>query len=130
MAVAFPEGAPPSTAGIMARDFGVAIPAGANAATVLAVYPTQLYEVAMGLAMFFILWRLRDHAHAEGWLFGVYAVLSGLERFVIEFIRAKDDRLLAGLTYAQVIALGFVVLGVGFMVWRWRVGDGDRKSVV
>lgn len=126
MAVAFPEGAPPSTAGIMARDFGILMPAGANAATVLSVYPTQLYEVAMGLAMFFILWRLRDHAHAEGWLFGVYAVLSGLERFVIEFLRAKDDRLLAGLTYAQVIALGFVVLGVGFMVRRWRVGDGKR----
>ncbi|HUQ45935.1 MAG TPA: prolipoprotein diacylglyceryl transferase family protein [Gemmatimonadaceae bacterium] len=126
LSVAFPEGAPPSTAGIMARDFGIAMPAGANAATVLSVYPTQLYEVAMGLAMFFILWRLRDHVHAEGWLFGVYAVLSGLERFVIEFLRAKDDRLLAGLTYAQVIALAFMALGVGFMVWRWRVGDGKR----
>jgi phosphatidylglycerol:prolipoprotein diacylglycerol transferase len=124
LATAFPEGAPPSTAGIMARDFGIAMPPGANAATVLSVYPTQLYEVAMGLAAFFILWRLRDHRHAEGWLFGVYAVLMGVERFVIEFLRAKDDRFVAGLTYAQVIALGFIVLGVAIMAWRWRVGPG------
>ena len=126
LAVAFPEGAPPSTAGIMARDFGVAMPAGAGASTVLSVYPTQLYEVAMGLAAFFILWRLRDHKHAEGWLFGLYAVLLGLERFVIEFFRAKDDRFAAGLTYAQVIAIVFIALGLGLMAWRWRVRGGMR----
>jgi phosphatidylglycerol:prolipoprotein diacylglycerol transferase len=126
LAVAFPEGAPPSTAGIMARDFGITMPAGASAATVLSVYPTQLYEVAMGLVIFFILWRLRHHDHAEGWLFGLYCVLSGVERFVIEFFRAKDDRFVAGLTYAQLIALAFIALGVGFMAWRWRVRPGKR----
>ena len=126
LAVAFPDGAPPSTAGIMARDFGIAIPPGATAATVLSVYPTQLLEVALGLVMFGILWRLRDHKHAEGWLFGVFAVLSGLERFIAEFLRAKDDRFVAGLTYAQVISLAFIVLGVVFMAWRWRVGAGKR----
>jgi phosphatidylglycerol---prolipoprotein diacylglyceryl transferase len=36
-AVKFPEGAPPSTAGIMNRMFGVPIPEGASADTVLAV---------------------------------------------------------------------------------------------
>ena len=60
--------------------------------TVLRVHPTQLYETALGFVMFLILWRLRDHKHAEGWLFGLYCVLAGLERFVIEFFRAKDDR--------------------------------------
>jgi phosphatidylglycerol:prolipoprotein diacylglycerol transferase len=126
LAVAFPDGAPPSSAGIMARDFGIAIPAGATPATVLSVYPTQLLEVVLGLAVFGVLWRLRDHRHAEGWLFGVYCVLMGLERFLIEFLRAKDDRFLAGLTYAQVIAVGFMVLGAGVMAWRWRVGVGKQ----
>jgi phosphatidylglycerol:prolipoprotein diacylglycerol transferase len=124
LAVAFPQGAPPSTAGVMAREFGIAIPAGAGPNTVLSVYPTQLYEVAMGFAMFLILWRLRDHKHAEGWLFGVYCVLAGIERFVVEFFRAKDDRFVMGMTYAQVIALAFVVVGVVWMWWRWRVGPG------
>ena len=127
LAVAFPQGAPPSTAGVMAREFGVAMPAGAGPTTVLSVFPTQLYEVAAGLLMFAILWRLRDHEHAEGWLFGVYCVLAGVERFVIEFFRAKDDVLpVLGLTYAQVISVGFVVVGIVWMWWRWRVGDGRR----
>lgn len=125
LAVAFPEGAPPSTAGIMAREFGVAIPAGVSPSTVLSVYPTQLLEVALGLLMFGFLWRIRDHDHAEGWLFGVYCVLAGLERFVVEFYRAKDDRfLVGGLTYAQLIALAFVAGGVAWMMWRNRVGPG------
>jgi phosphatidylglycerol:prolipoprotein diacylglycerol transferase len=126
MAVAFPDGAPASTAGVMARDFGIAMPAGATPLTVVSVIPTQLLEVAMGLAIFGVLWRMRDHAHAEGWLFGVYCVLMGVERFLIEFLRAKDDRVLNGLTYAQVIAVGFMVLGAGIMVWRWRVGAGKQ----
>jgi phosphatidylglycerol:prolipoprotein diacylglycerol transferase len=121
LAVAFPHGAPPSTAGIMARDFGVAVPAGVAPSTVLSVYPTQLLEVLLGVIMFLILWRLRDHKHAEGWLFGVYCVLAGLERFAVEFFRAKDDRLAMGLTYAQLIAIAFVVGGALWMAWRWRI---------
>jgi phosphatidylglycerol:prolipoprotein diacylglycerol transferase len=121
LAVAFPNGAPPSTAGIMARDFGVAIPAGVAPNTVLSVYPTQLLEVLLGVIMFLILWRLRDHRHAEGWLFGLYCVLAGLERFAVEFFRAKDDRLAMGLTYAQLIAIAFLIGGALFMAWRWTV---------
>jgi phosphatidylglycerol:prolipoprotein diacylglycerol transferase len=108
LAVQFPRGAPPSTVEVMQRDFGVAPPAGAAPTDVLAVHPTQLYETAMGLAMFFILWRLRDHRHAEGWLFGAYMVLAGIERFLIEFVRAKDDRFFGALTMAQMIALLFI----------------------
>jgi phosphatidylglycerol:prolipoprotein diacylglycerol transferase len=105
----------------MAREFGIPFPPGAGPNTVVSVYPTQLYEVAMGLAMFGILWRLRDHRHAEGWLFGVYCILAGIERFVIEFFRAKDDRFVAGLTLAQMISIGFVVLGIVWCAALWRV---------
>ncbi|MDB4887476.1 MAG: lgt [Gemmatimonadetes bacterium] len=132
LAVAFPHGAPPSTAGEMAREFGIAIPAGAGPNTLISVVPTQLMEVALGLVMFGILWRLKDHAHAEGWLWGVFLVLAGAERFIVEFFRAKDDRALAGLTYAQGIALVLIVAGVAWMAARWRVGPGKpgvRNSV-
>jgi phosphatidylglycerol:prolipoprotein diacylglycerol transferase len=124
LAVAFPEGAPPSTAGVMAREFGVPIPAGTDPSTLLSVYPTQLFEVALGLVMFGVLWRLRDHEHAEGWLFGVFCVLAGIERFVIEFLRAKDDRLVGGLTYAQLIALACVAAGVLLILLRRRIRPG------
>jgi phosphatidylglycerol:prolipoprotein diacylglycerol transferase len=103
----------------MHREFGVQFPAGTDPASIVAVYPTQLLEVALGLAMFFVLWRLRDHRHAQGWLFGVYGVLAGAERFLVEFYRAKDDRFLyGGLSLAQLIAVGVMVLGFIWMRLR------------
>ncbi|HUF28094.1 MAG TPA: prolipoprotein diacylglyceryl transferase family protein [Gemmatimonadaceae bacterium] len=120
LAVSFPEGAPPSTAGNLRELFDIAIPLDMSPTTVLAVHPTQLYHVAMALLIFGILWRLRDHRHAEGWLFGVYAALAGVERFLIEFVRAKDDRFFGTFTLAQLIALAFVAVGITWMAMRWR----------
>lgn len=122
-AVKFPDGAPPSTALNMRELFGVDVAEGVAPTEVLAVHPTQLYETAMGFVMFLVLWRLRDHKHKEGWLFGLYCVVAGVERFIVEFFRAKDDRLIAGLTVAQVIALVIATLGVAVMVGR-RGGRG------
>ena len=124
LAVAFPEGAPPSTAANLQSMFGVDIPLGVQPNTVLAVHPTQIYEVILLTAAFGILWRLRNHKHAEGWLFGVYAVLAGIERFLIEFVRAKDDRIFGDtLTIAQAIAIAFIILGAAWMAARWN-GEG------
>lgn len=120
IAVQFPEGAPPSTAGVMQQEFGVQFPPGTDPATVVAVHPTQIYEVAMGVVMFYIIWRLRHHRHAAGWLFGVYAVLAGIERFVVEFFRAKDDSLTIGITIAQSIAIAAIALGIALLLARRR----------
>ena len=124
LAVAFPQGAPPSTARNLQQQFDIEIPPGVSPDTVIAVHPTQLYETALGLLMFFILWRLRDHKHAEGWLFGLYLILGGAERFLVEFLRAKDDRILGPLTVAQAISIGLALLGVAIMAWRRSPGPG------
>lgn len=121
LAVAFPNGAPPSTVENMSHLFHVQFPAGTPPLEVVSVYPTQLFEVALGFFMFLILWRLREHVHAEGWLFGVYCVLAGIERFVVEFFRAKDDRFVGPFTTAQVVAVVFVMVGIGIMYARRRV---------
>lgn len=120
-AVQFPQGLPPTTAGAMARDFGVPIPAGATPETLLAVHPTQLYESVAMFAVFMLLWRLRGHGNGTGWLFGLYLLLAGTERFLVEFVRAKSDHVAIGLTMAQVTALGLVVLG-GVTMALWRRG--------
>ena len=122
-AVMFPDGAPPSTVGNL-TEFGARFPANTPSSTVVAVHPTQIYEVVLGFIMFAVLWRLRDHKHAEGWLFGMYCVLAGIERFIIEFFRAKDDRFFGPLTVAQVIALAFVAVGATIMYLRKDVGAG------
>jgi phosphatidylglycerol:prolipoprotein diacylglycerol transferase len=124
LATAFPEGAPPSTAANMSQLFGAAFPPGTSPADVIAVHPTQLYETAMGMMMFAILWRLRDHKHAEGWLFGLYCVLAGVERFIVEFFRAKDDRFFGPLTAAQAIAITIGVAGAVWMYMRRNTGPG------
>lgn len=125
LAVKFPEGAPPSTAENLTQLFGITLPPGTPPKEVLAVHPTQLYETGLGFIMFLILWKYRDHKHAEGWLFGLYCVLAGIERFIIEFFRAKDDHLLGGsVTIAQLIALAFAVGGAAWMYSRRRVRPG------
>ncbi len=115
LATVFPEGAPPSTAGIMSSEFGVQFPPGTDPATVVAVHPTQLYQVVLVTIMFAIIWKLRRHRHREGWLFGVYLVLAGVERFLVEFVRAKDDVLPMGLTIAQLISIVAMVAGIAWL---------------
>ena len=125
LAVAFPMGFPPSTVGDMQRNFHAVFPATMDRATLVGVVPTQLIEVALGFAMFLVLWRLRQHAHADGWLFGVYGVVAGIERFLVEFVRIKDDRFFA-LSVAQCIAIA--VFLVGILVMRARSGPPARPG--
>jgi len=68
------------------------------------------------LVVFAFIWRWRTAPRGTGWLFGVYMVLAGLERFGIEFLRAKDDRLLpAGLSVAQVASILMIIGGIVVM---------------
>lgn len=123
--VKFPHGLPPSTVGELAKA-GIAFPAGTDPFQVVAVHPTQVYETVLMLAVFTWLWSKRDHAHAAGWLFAAWLVLAGVERFLIEFLRAKDDRILGGFTLAQATSLALVATGV-LLMERWR--DPARTPV-
>jgi phosphatidylglycerol:prolipoprotein diacylglycerol transferase len=113
--IAFPSGAPPSTAGNLRRGFGVDIPAAVPDAQVLSVFPTQLFETAISLFIFLVLWKLRFKDRPAGWLFSLWLVLAGLERLFIEFFRAKDDRFFGALSLAQVISVGVIALGAWIM---------------
>jgi phosphatidylglycerol:prolipoprotein diacylglycerol transferase len=114
--VAFPQGAPPSTAGNL-RAFGVDIPASTPDSTVLAVHPTQLYETGMTLIILAILIRLRPRlASTPGHLFMVWLALAGVERFIVEIFRAKDDRFLGGFSVAQLISVLLIGTAAAFYV--------------
>jgi phosphatidylglycerol:prolipoprotein diacylglycerol transferase len=105
----------------MAQDFGVPIPDGVAPETLLAVHPTQLYEAFLMIAVFMVLWRMRTNGKPAGWLFGLYLVLAGTERFLVEFVRAKADHLALGLTVAQFTALTMIVIG-GALLGKWSRG--------
>jgi phosphatidylglycerol:prolipoprotein diacylglycerol transferase len=124
-AMKFPEGLPPTTVANL-KQFHVAFPADANPLQLVAVHPTQIYETTLMLLAFAWLWRLRDHRHGVGWRFGVYLVLAGVERFLIEMVRAKDDRLLGPFSLAQATSVLLVVAGVWVMA---RLSQPDPAPV-
>jgi len=82
------------------------------------VHPTPVYEtLSMGLVAL-VLWRLRDRV-APGVLFGLYLVLAGTERLLVEFIR-RNDSVVAGLTLPQLLSLAMMAGGVALLVSRRR----------
>src|SRR5213083_3515190 len=112
----FPNGLPPTTVQNL-EMMHVHFPAGTNPAEVVAVHPTQVYETVLMLLVFWWLWRRRDHGHAIGWLFAWYLVLAGAERFLVEVVRAKDDRLLGPFTVAQLTSVLVMAAGVWVIAW-------------
>ncbi len=115
--IAFPKGSPPSTAENL-RAIGVDVAPEIPGDAVLRVHPTQLYEIGLALVMFAILWRLGRSRLHQGQLFALYMMLYAVERFLIEFVRAKGDRLLLGLSTSQVASV--ILLSAGIALWTRR----------
>jgi phosphatidylglycerol---prolipoprotein diacylglyceryl transferase len=80
------------------------------------VHPTPVYDtLTMGLATL-VLWHLRDR-FAPGVLFGLYLIIAGTQRFLIELIR-RNDSVVGGLTLAQLFSLALLALGSAILVSR------------
>jgi phosphatidylglycerol:prolipoprotein diacylglycerol transferase len=115
--VAFPKGAPPTTAASL-RDFGVKLDPSIPDTAILRVHPTQLYEAGAAFLMFFILMRMSKRSHGTGILFGLFLIMLGVERFLVEFVRAKDDRFFGPFTVAQLISGLLIAAGVWLIAAR------------
>ena len=78
------------------------------------VFPTALYECVITLVLFSVLWRLRKKTSTIGRTASLYLVLTGVERFFIEFIRINPRLFFGGLslTQAQLVSLVFISLGM------------------
>jgi phosphatidylglycerol:prolipoprotein diacylglycerol transferase len=78
------------------------------------VFPTALYESMVCLLLFLLLWGLRRKLTAPGLLFSLYAMMIGLERFFVEYIRVTPRHVFLGwtLTQAQLISIGFIAIGL------------------
>ncbi len=123
-AMKFPKGLPPTTVGEL-QAMGVHFPAATDPNLVMAVHPTQIYETIAMLLVFWWLWRRRDHGHAIGWLFAWYLVFAGAERFLVELVRAKDDRVLGPFTLAQAMSVVLVLVGTALLL-KWRAPAGPQ----
>jgi len=122
--VAFPKGSPPTTAEAL-RQFGVKVDPSIGPYDVLRVHPTQIYESLAAFAMFGILMWYTRRPHRKGRGFALFLLMMGIERFFVEFVRAKDDRFFGPFTVAQVISVLLIVAAI--FLWARR---GEKRTVV
>lgn len=84
--------------------------------TYVPVHPTPLYEFGASLLIGLWLWNRGRKPKPTGWILGEYLLLSGIARFLVEFIR-RNPRVLFGMSNAQLASVGSVVVGVALIVW-------------
>jgi phosphatidylglycerol:prolipoprotein diacylglycerol transferase len=65
-----------------------------------------------------------------GTILGDYLILSGLARFLVEFIR-RNPKVLWGLSNAQLASIGSVIAGAAILIWAAtrRAVPVDQPSV-
>lgn len=84
------------------------------------VLPTPLWELGGALVIALVLWQLGKRMHPLGFLTGMYLLLSGVARFVVEFWRVNPPEYF-GMSNAQTAALISVVVG-GLVLLAARKG--------
>jgi phosphatidylglycerol:prolipoprotein diacylglycerol transferase len=86
------------------------------------VHPTPIYELIVACGIAWWLWRLGTPAAGTrpnakpGQVFAAYLILTGVARFLVEFIRI-NPRSFLGMTNAQTAAALSMIAGV--ILWRW-----------
>jgi len=84
------------------------------------VQPTPIYETVTMSLLALVLWRIRDRVR-PGVVFALYLFFSGLERFLVEFIR-RNPAVAAGLTAPQLESLVLMIVGASWLFLLLRRG--------
>lgn len=108
--------------------WGMSFPNGIDPTTVH-VHPTPLYEMAAALVIGWWLWRRGGKAHATGAILGQYLALSGIARFLVEFIR-RNPKVIWGLSNAQLASAGAALVGIAITWWAaTRPAESPAESI-
>jgi phosphatidylglycerol---prolipoprotein diacylglyceryl transferase len=125
--IAFPVGLPPTTAGALRDAFHVDLPASVPDSALVKVHPTQVYETLACLLIWWLGVRLLKRGGFPGSTAFPILGLLAIERFLVEILRAKDDRFLGPFTLAQAISLLVLVLVAGLW-WMRRRAPAPRPA--
>ncbi len=96
------------------------------------VHPTPIYEFLAGLLIGWWLWWRGGKRRGAGAIVGEYLLLSGIARFLVEFIR-RNPPIAWGLSNAQLASLGSVLVGIGLIWWaasRPATGPHEAAAAV
>ncbi len=82
------------------------------------VFPTPLYETILCTILFLFLWSIRRRIKTPYIMFGLYLVLNGMERFLVESIRVNKTYTILGMhpSQAQIIAVLLILTGFAFIL--------------
>lgn len=96
----------------------------AGALDKFARHPSQLYQAFLeGLVMFCVLWWFSRKPRPRYAVSGMFALLYGVFRFLVEFVRVPDEGIgylaFGWLTMGQLLSLPLIALGL-FLFWLSR----------
>ena len=89
------------------------------------LHPTQLYHSLANLFIFFVLIKLRRRSRYQGQVLLSYLLLYCVFRFLVEFLRGDNPRILFQLTMSQLISVAIFLLATASMVILWRRGKNS-----
>jgi phosphatidylglycerol:prolipoprotein diacylglycerol transferase len=118
--------------GSLEPSYGTTVGVATNA--IVRVHPTPIYEFIVGVLIAWFLWRrgarlLREKAPA-GEVLAEYLVLTGLARFLVEFIRINPRSFFGVLTNAQIVSLLSIIAGIVLiLVVRSRAAHTTRRRI-
>jgi len=85
-------------------------------------HPSQLYELFFeGVVLFAVLWILKDRGFRPGVLMGIFLLLYGLFRFLIEFFREPDTQIgfiLGPFTMGHILCTLMILTGSALVYLR------------
>ena len=96
-----------------------------GALDLLARHPSQLYQAALeGLVLFCAVWWYSSRPRPRYAVSGLFALLYGIFRFAVEFVRVPDAQIgsdgylaFGWLTMGQVLSVPLILLG---LYWLWK----------
>ncbi len=83
------------------------------------VFPTPFYETCICLILFLFMWSLRKKITTPYFMFGLYLLLNGTERLLVECMRVNKPYNILGIqsTQAQFIAMMLMLGGTTLMIF-------------
>jgi phosphatidylglycerol:prolipoprotein diacylglycerol transferase len=88
-------------------------------------HPSQLYEFLLeGVVLFTVLWLYSTKKRPRMAVSGLFAILYGMFRFAVEFVRMPDAQLgylaFGWLTMGQLLSLPLILTGITLLVLAYR----------
>ncbi|WHI49110.1 prolipoprotein diacylglyceryl transferase [Microbulbifer sp. JMSA004] len=88
-------------------------------------HPSQLYQAFLeGLVLFALLWWFSSKPRPRLAVGGMFVMLYGVFRFLVEFVREPDGHigfdLFGWMTRGQLLSLPMIIAGMALLVWSYK----------